>query len=281
MKYDARHWARSFIDQLGAAQEQSGAPDSERVEELLKRLRAAVASQKRIALFLDYDGTLREIERDPSAAKPNAGVRELLEALRDRPNLGVTLISGRTSDDLDAWLGEYPFALIAEHGAAVRRAGTKEWERLDRGVSYAWMNEVLKILRLYEQSTPGSFVEEKETSLVWHYRTTDPEFGAWKAHQLAAELGALVANEPVEIRQGRKIIEATAATISKGEAVRRLLTKHRYDLVLCAGDDQTDESMFELEAPNLVSIKVGQKPSRAQHRIKNPAAFRKFLRDAL
>jgi len=90
-----------------------------------------------------------------------------------------------------------------------------------------------------------------------------------------------MANEPVEIRQGRKIIEASAANVSKGAAVRRLLKEHRCDLVLCAGDDQTDESMFELEAPNLISIKVGQKPSRAQYRIANPAAFRKFLRSVL
>ncbi|MEO8439125.1 MAG: bifunctional alpha,alpha-trehalose-phosphate synthase (UDP-forming)/trehalose-phosphatase [Spartobacteria bacterium] len=281
LKYDARHWARSFIDQLATAREDAAPPDGGRIEDLAHQLREAVAAQKRIALFLDYDGTLREIVRDPSAAKPNEGVRELLATLRDRPNLDVTLISGRTSDDLDAWLGEYSFNLIAEHGAALRPAGTSEWKRLDGGVSYAWKEEMLRILRLYEQSTPGSFVEEKKTSLVWHYRNTDPEFGSWKAHQLAVELGALMANEPVEIRHGRKIIEASAATISKGAAVRRLLQEKHYDLALCAGDDQTDESMFELNLPNLISIKVGSNPSRAEYRLRDPAEFREFLQDTL
>jgi trehalose 6-phosphate synthase/phosphatase len=281
LKYDARHWARTFIDQLRAVREEAGAADGEQIEELKSRLRAAAAERKRIALFLDYDGTLREIERDPQAAKPNEGVQKLLEALSDRPGLDVTLISGRTSDDLEAWLGEYPFALIAEHGAAVRRSGTRQWERLDNGVSYAWKEDMLKILRLYEESTPGSFVEEKKTSIVWHYRNTDPEFGAWKAHQLAVELGAIMANEPVEIRHGRKIIEASAATISKGAAVRRLLKEIKYDLVLCAGDDQTDESMFELKLPHLISIKVGPNPSRAKYRLPNPEAFRKFLLQTL
>ncbi len=281
LKYDAQHWARSFIDALVRSRDEAGLPTANRIDELRERLRQAVRTQKRIGLFLDYDGTLREIEREPQAAKPNAGVRRLLEALRHRPNLGVTLISGRTSNDLEAWLGEYPFALIAEHGAALRRAATHEWERLDQGVSYAWKEPTLKILRIYEDSTPGSLVEEKKTSLVWHYRNTDPEFGAWKAHQLAVELGALMANQPVEIRHGRKIIEASAATISKGAAVKRLLETHHFDLVVCAGDDQTDESMFELEVPNLISIKVGPNPSRAQYRFSNPPEFRKFLREAL
>ncbi len=277
LKYDARHWARSFIDQLSASREDTAPPDGERIEDLAHQLREAVAAQKRIALFLDYDGTLREIVRDPNAAKPNEGVRELLDTLRDRPNLDVTLISGRTSEDLDSWLGDYPFNLIAEHGAALRPAGAREWERLDAGVSYAWKEEMLHILRLYEQSTPGSFVEEKKTSLVWHYRNTDPEFGTWKAHQLAVELGAIMANEPVEIRHGRKIIEASAATISKGAAVRRLLQEKHYDLALCAGDDQTDESMFELKLPNLISLKIGPNPSRAKYRLRNPVEFREFL----
>jgi trehalose 6-phosphate synthase/phosphatase len=124
-------------------------------------------------------------------------------------------------------------------------------------------------------------VEEKETSLVWHYRNTDPEFGAWKAHQLSVELGAVMESESVAIRHGRKIIEASAANISKGEAVRRLLGEQAHDLALCAGDDQTDESMFELAEPNLITIKVGPKPSRAQYRVVNPTAFRRFLHDAL
>ena len=149
-----------------------------------------------------------------------------------------------------------------------------------RNVNLAWKDELRGVLQLYEQSTPGSFVEEKRTSLVWHYRKTDPEFGSWKAHQLVDELGAMMANEPVTIRHGRKIVEATAAQISKGRAVRSLAEEKSYALIMCAGDDSTDESMFEMELPNLVSIKVGREPSRAHYRLRDPAMFRNFLADA-
>jgi trehalose 6-phosphate synthase/phosphatase len=250
-------------------------------ENAAELLREALAERKRVALFLDYDGTLREIERDPRAAKPTDETYELLDLLQQQENVDVTIISGRTSDDLMAWFGERDIGLIAEHGAAVRRLGTRDWEQLDRNVSYRWKDEIRHVLRLYEQSTPGSSVEEKRTSLVWHHRKTDPEFGTWKANQLMHELGTMLANQPVKIRHGRKIVEVTAEQVSKGGAVRRMLSERRYDLMLVAGDDLTDESMFEIEAPGFISIKIGLEPSRARYHLRDPATFRQFLRDAI
>ncbi|MGE5611183.1 MAG: bifunctional alpha,alpha-trehalose-phosphate synthase (UDP-forming)/trehalose-phosphatase [Bacillota bacterium] len=277
LMWDAQNWARSFIHDLASRSEPS--PAGQDIAAARTRLATAISSGQRVAFFLDYDGTLREIEREPAAAKPHADVHALLERLRQCRNVDVTIISGRTSDDLDAWLGSYPFGLIAEHGASLRRPGHQNWERLDQNVSYAWKQDLLKILRLYEASTPGSFVEEKRTSLVWHYRRADPEFGQWKAKSLVEELTTVTANEPVHIRHGRKIVEISSIQVSKGAAVRRELEESHYDLILVAGDDQTDESMFELELPNLISIKVGDGNTLAQFTLPSPAAFRRFLRD--
>lgn len=279
MKYDAQHWARSFIQQLNAADAtQSRSSDDPR--HAAGQLAEAVAAEKRIALLLDYDGTLREIEREPRAAKPTDEIRSLLAQLRQHEHIDLTIISGRTPHDLETWFGMSDIALIAEHGATVRRRGSSEWEQWDRDMSYGWKDEIRELLRLYEQSTPGSSVEEKRTSLVWHHRKTDPEFGTWKANQLTHELGTMLANEPVKIRHGRKIVEVTSSAVSKGAAIRRLMHESNYDLVLCAGDDQTDESMFEIDAPNLIAIKVGAEPSRARYRLRDPAALRKFLAHA-
>ncbi|CAN5550687.1 bifunctional alpha,alpha-trehalose-phosphate synthase (UDP-forming)/trehalose-phosphatase [soil metagenome] len=276
MEFDAQHWARTFIQQLGTV-ESGAAAAPEPIEHAAEQLRTAIATHQRVALFLDYDGTLREIEREPRAAKPTAEIRSLIERIAQHSHVTLTIISGRAREDLAAWFETPASGLIAEHGATFRRAGSSEWEDRDRDVNYSWKEEIRHLLRLYEQSTPGSFLEEKRTSLVWHYRKTDPEFGTWKANQLAHELGTMMANEPVKIRQGRKIVEVTAAEISKGGAVRRLMHEQNYDLVLCAGDDQTDESMFEIEGPNVLSIKVGAEPSRAHYRLRDPAAFRAFL----
>jgi trehalose 6-phosphate synthase/phosphatase len=187
-------------------------------------------------------------------------------------------ISGRSQEDMEVFLGGHPFRLIAEHGASLRGPGKKEWERLDRNVNYAWKEELLTILRLYEQATPGSTIEEKHSSIVWHYRKADEDFGAWKAKQLTEELSALTANYPIKVRPGKRVVEVTAAENNKGAAVVRVLEQNdNYEVALCAGDDLTDESMFELTRPRLLTIKVGIGPTQARFRISDPATFRQFL----
>jgi trehalose 6-phosphate synthase/phosphatase len=121
-------------------------------------------------------------------------------------------------------------------------------------------------------------IEEKHSSIVWHYRKADEEFGAWKANQLTEELSALTANHPVKVRFGKKMVEVTVAENNKGAAVARVLEQNdNYDVALCAGDDLTDESMFELSRPRLLTIKVGIGPTQARFRVSDPATFRQFL----
>jgi trehalose 6-phosphate synthase/phosphatase len=280
MTFDAAAWAKTFIDDLNRVE--TAVRETGRTEEAVRQIRAALAAGKRVGLFLDYDGTLREIEREPQAAFPNAAVRDLLARLRGHEGLDVTIISGRKPADLEAWLGGYGFGLIAEHGAEIRRPGSAEWEQLDRSVSYAWKEPIARVLQLHEQSTPGSFLEDKRTSLVWHYRKADPEFGEWKAKQVAEELASLIANDPLEVRHGKKIVEVTSTEVNKGAAVRRIVDEvGGYDMIVVAGDDVTDESMFRLDLPDMISIKVGWEETHAQYRVGSPAEFRRLLAAAV
>ena len=280
MRLDSGRWAESFIVDL-ASRDISSA-HAHPAGQAAQRLRDALSRGRRVALFLDYDGTLREIERDPAAATPNAPVRMVLDGLAKRSDVDVTIISGRTPADLDSFLTGYDFGLIAEHGAAVRRPHSRKWEQADRNVTYGWKEDVLKVLKLYQESTPGSSIEDKRTSLVWHYRRADPEFGEWKARQLATDLSAMLSNEPVNVRQGRKIVEVTATQVNKGAAVMRFLEGRQYDLVVVAGDDTTDESMFRLDLANLISIRVGDAgDSHAQYSVPSPRVMRRFLESAV
>jgi trehalose-phosphatase len=106
------------------------------------------------------------------------------------------------------------------------------------------------------------------------------EFGTWKANQLAEDLSALTANHPIKIRHGKKMIEVTASENNKGAAVTRVLAENdNYGAILCVGDDLTDESMFELNIPHLLTIKVGAGPTQARFRVKNPPTFRRLLNE--
>jgi trehalose 6-phosphate synthase/phosphatase len=280
IRYDAKHWARSFIADLATDSDADTGTGKTNIKEARDQINQAIEKGEKIALFLDYDGTLREIEVKPSAATPNPAIESLLNRLSQQPNVDVTILSGRSEADLEAFFGKFPFRLIAEHGASWRQPGQKEWERLDRNLKYTWKDKLLPILRVYEQTTPGSLIEEKPSSIVWHYRRADEEFGEWKANRLTQELAALAANQPIKVRHGKKMVEVTAAENNKGAAVMRVLEQFSdYGIAICAGDDLTDESMFELTLPRLITIKVGPGQTQARFRISDPAAFRQFLGD--
>ena len=283
MRLDAGHWAKTFLDDLGAATARRatpGAPGS--LSDAFEQVSQVLASEGTIGWFLDYDGTLRGFEQDPLTARPDAELLGLLRNLAAHPGCEVTLISGRSPADLEDFFGEQPFGLIAEHGANRKLPGSARWEGLDESVDYVWKDEVRRVFRLYEETVPGSSVEEKRTSLVWHYRGAEDGFGVWKANQLTEELGAMVSDAPVQVRHGSKIVEVVSSRTNKGEAVRQDLLGKDYRLVVCAGDDRTDESMFELDGSDrLLSVKVGEGATRARYRVAGPAAFREFLRRVL
>jgi trehalose 6-phosphate synthase/phosphatase len=277
-RYDARHWSRTFIQDLVSTAVDESPTGAESIQEFFQQLASLVATDKRIALFLDYDGTLREIEREPDAATPTKAVISLLDHLGRKPNLEVTILSGRSQSDLEGFLGNQPIRLVAEHGAAWRLPGSKEWERLDKNLNYSWKEKLLPILCNYRQSTPGSSIEEKHSSIVWHYRKADEEFGAWKANRLTQELAALTANHPIKVLHGKKLVEVSALENNKGAVAQRVIEQDGpFGAVCCAGDDLTDETMFELQIPNLFSIKVGPGRTQARFRVSDPEAFRRLL----
>jgi trehalose 6-phosphate synthase/phosphatase len=275
LHYNADYWANSFLNALDSVVTQPDEPIEMAVaeQELTKRIENA----QRVAFFLDYDGTLREFEDEPHKAYPHDELISLLDDLAKSKNIDVAVISGRKQNDLENWMGHYPFSLIAEHGNTYRMKGTREWKNLSTSTDMRWKTRVNEVLEHYVGSTPGSFVEEKASALVWHYRRSDPEFGQWKAQQLMSEVYDMVSNLPVEIHLGKKIVEVSSIHVNKKAAVQHCIHGVPYDLVLCAGDDQTDEGMFQTNHENLFSIKVGEGDTHANYRIKGPAEMRALL----
>lgn len=267
---NAQRWATRFLGDLCASVEPSGCSGSRATveAELVDGFRTASST----ACFLDYDGTLRSFERTPEAASPTDRIRQVINRLSSAPNIDLFLVSGRSRENLMEWFGEFSLTLIAEHGAVFREPQSKQWGALVDAVDLSWKPAILDIVREFALSTPGSAVEEKSTSIVWHYRKCDPEFGVWKAQELMAMLCDLASNLPVEVQQGHAIVEVTSNQFNKGQAVRYFTEDSTHDLVLCIGDDTTDENMFKCEDPRLYSVKVGQGPTAAMRRLSNTDA---------
>jgi trehalose 6-phosphate synthase/phosphatase len=276
LKYDARHWAQSFIRDLNTA-----IPSEDLPVKTMKLTPDAVLpliTSRNIAFFLDYDGTLAELKRKPADAVPNHEIKKLFNNLQAHPGLDVYLISGRKRDDMDQWFAEWDFNFVAEHGYYHKLRNSVDWVVFDTQADLSWKKQIIDVLQFYTGMTPGSSIEEKTSSVVWHYRNSDPEFGTWKANQLVAELYEMLSNMPVVIHHGKKIVEVSSMQVNKGIALEHFVFENNYDAVLCAGDDETDENMFRLNDDRIISVKVGNEAdTAARYRVANPRDFRNFL----
>ncbi|HNQ33188.1 MAG TPA: trehalose-phosphatase, partial [Methanoculleus sp.] len=219
------------------------------------------AAQDRL-LLLDYDGTLVPFAAKPQKAVPGETTREVLDVLSRVPGNEVVVISGRDRYTLDAWFRGMDIGLIAEHGVWTKeRSG--EW-RMHEGLSSDWKEEIYPLLELYTDRTPGAFIEEKDFSLVWHYRRTEPILGAQRAKDLKDDLLHLTSNLNVGVMEGNKVIEIKNTVVDKGRAALNWVSQHAWDFILAIGDDRTDEDLFAAMPPDAYSIKVGLAPSRAR-----------------
>ncbi|KAI8391219.1 glycosyltransferase family 20-domain-containing protein [Radiomyces spectabilis] len=250
ISHTAEFWAHSFVKQLvDCSQQQSLRSHSTPALDLDKLVHAYTNAKKRL-LFFDYDGTLTPIVSVPSDAKPAADMLEALRVLCRDPRNEVWVISGRDQATLDEWLGNAVpnLGLSAEHGCYIKSPGEANWTSIVNDVDMSWKQDVTMIFDYYTERTQGSFVEHKKSSITWHYRMADAEYGAFQAKECQSHLeNAIVSRLPVEILVGKKNLEVRPMSINKGEIVKRILTRNAAcELVICAGDDKTDEDMFRM-----------------------------------
>ncbi|OGX87097.1 bifunctional alpha,alpha-trehalose-phosphate synthase (UDP-forming)/trehalose-phosphatase [Hymenobacter glacialis] len=277
-QYDVFAWTRLFMDRLAHSKVKqhtmtTNELDAEATDQLLGDYEAAT----RRLLLLDYDGTLVGFHNNPQRAQPDQELLELLTMLAANPHNRVVIISGRDRDTLQRWLGHLHLDFIAEHGVWLRQAGL-EWH-LFQELRADWKQELRPILELYVRRTAGSFIEEKDYSLVWHFRRADAELGAARARDLINHLNFMTSNAELQVMEGNKVIEIKNAGINKGTAAARWLGMAQPDFVLALGDDRTDEDTFAALPPDAYTVKVGRAPrSLARYSVDNSGEVRKLLR---
>lgn len=242
----------------------------------VKIIDAYKSGTKRLIL-LDYDGTLIRFFDDPQDAAPDKRILDLLSSLAENPLNKIILISGRDAETLDKWFGHLNINIAAEHGLIYKAAGKGHWDDLI-AVKPQWKNKVRKLTQQYEAYVDGSFTEEKEHAIAWHYRTAkDGSIDEHKA-ALSKELTGLNRDNEFDIIFGNKVVEIKSNSGNKGTFVKDLLRKEIFDFVLSIGDDSTDEDMFAvLNEEHHYSIKVGLVPTCADYNLINANVVLSFL----
>lgn len=261
-KQTVNRWASEFINNLISVCNKNTKTNNKEINETNgKRIHDSYKKATRRLLIFDYDGTLSEFKNVPEEAYPEKNLLHFLaKTASDKKNL-IIITSGRDKETLEKWFGELNIDLVAEHGAAYKENGV--WNELIGNV--IWDDEIINILNEFVDKTPGSWTETKKTALVWHFRNVDDWLAVLREQQLINALMAPCNRYNLQMMRGHKILEIKSPIYSKGNEVKRLLSKYSYDFILAMGDDVTDEDMFVAIPKNGYSIKVGGTSANARY----------------
>ena len=266
--YDVKAWADDFLTQLSSIkkkQQKFGVKFLDEMSriELIDTYRKA---DKRLFL-LDYDGTLVPFSSRPEEARPTQQVLQVISQLAESEENDVYIISGRDGEWLEQWFGDLPVNLIAEHGARTKYKNSL-WTS-DVAARNNWKEPIQKVMEVYVRRCAHSFIEEKNYSMVWHYRNADPEQAKLRSMEMISELNEYTGSLDLQILMGNKVVEVRNYGVDKGSAAKKVLANKTYDFIMAVGDDYTDEDIFKALADkkNCFTIKVGAEASFAQYNL--------------
>ena len=265
--YPVQAWSEDFLSDLSSSASSRMAMHKNLLgKPALKKIAAAYKRAKSRLIILDYDGTIQPFHStpSPSVARPSKQLLKTLDILADDPKTVLAIVSGRPKLALDGWFKNHSMVLVADHGGWTRYDG--EWTHID--VDF---EDVKKRIRpLMERSTmrtPGSLIEEKDYALVWHYRNVAHDLAYLRTSELKRELQNELDDAEVTILNGRSVLEVKPAAYNKGDAAAELDALYQPDFILCAGDDYTDEDMFEALPDNSFSIHIGIGETKAKYQL--------------
>ena len=274
-RYSVEKWAKDFMKNLQETKNTRKAFKTiELTQNIKKDLFEKYNSAQRRILYLDYDGTLINFVDKPEDAKPDENLKALIKRLAEQENTRVVLISGRDKETLGKWWKDVPVELISEHGVWLRPVNEK-WE-LSENLNNSWMKTIRPVLETFVDRTPGTFIEEKNFSLAWHFRKADPELGEVRANELSTVLRDMISNHGLSVLQGNKVLEIKNSGVNKGKAANKRLTE-KYDFIFAIGDDWTDEYLFTELPDYATTVKVGINKTDAKYFIDNVAQVRELL----
>jgi trehalose 6-phosphate phosphatase len=196
---------------------------------------------RKIALLLDFDGTLVDIAPTPDAVHVPEDLCGSLARLLDLTDGALAVVSGRPIRDIDAQFSPLKLPVVGGHGAEMRVAD-------DEIVSAVKpLPEALR-RRLAAAATfdPGILIEDKGYSVALHYRRAPAMEARMRAH--IETVCADFPGEPMEMLPGKALFEIKRPGVSKGEGVRALLTHAPFAgrTPVFIGDDETDKTLFAL-----------------------------------
>lgn len=240
-----------------------------------------VKTASQILLFLDYDGTLVPICKEPSLAKLSIEGKKLVRSLSGISWLSIGIISGRSVEEVRKLVGIKDLIYAGNHGFEILfREGV--WVHPEIKSFESDLKRITCELKRSTKGINGILVEDKRVTVSIHYRnlTGKSPGSIFKIVSKVLEPYPGV----FSITRGKKVYEIRPhINWDKGKAVvkiSQLLDFKTKPLKIYIGDDQTDEDVFRVLGKRDISIRVGyKKGSKARYFCKGSGEILRFLEE--
>jgi trehalose 6-phosphate phosphatase len=204
----------------------------------------ARAAGRRVAFFLDYDGTLTPIVNKPELAVLSQTMRTCLEQLCEQHD--VAIVSGRALTDVRRCVGLDTLYYAGNHGLEIVSPGQDDVAYMVGSELRAAMDAMYHHLQTQLGDITGVLIEHKTYTLSVHYRLVDEHDVSRIEHAVKQVISQ---HTDISMHGGKKVFELRATHAwNKGDAVCYLLEKFQHMdatiFPIYVGDDVTDEDAF-------------------------------------
>lgn len=246
----------------------------ERFDDIRKRM-----AGRKVAVFLDYDGTLTPIVARPDLAILAHDMRGIVSHLATLCTVAV--VSGRDLGDVRRLVGLDGLVYAGSHGFDIAGPGGLRIRHQNGAAYEAAVQRAAERLEPAVAGIEGALVEPKRFAVAVHYRQVEPD----QVPAVEAAVDAVL-DEVSELRKthGKKVFELRPRfDWDKGKAVDWLLEALGLNgpevLPFYLGDDTTDEDAFRALRQKGIGILVGPDTSRtaAHYVLASPEEVGRFL----
>lgn len=244
-----------------------------------EEIKKLIKSASHWVLFLDYDGTLVPICKEPSLARLSLETRKVLKDLLKNPFISLGIISGRSLEEIRKMVGIPDLFYAGNHGFEMMFK-KRVWTHPDLKGFSSRLKKIVRAVHSRTRGIKGIIVEDKKFTASIHYRNVTTH----SPGEILAVITEVLApySETLAVSRGKKVFEIRPRIEwDKGKALERLteLLAIRTKLVrIYIGDDQTDEDAFSVLGKEDLSIRVGSKKvSRARYYLRGSGEVITFL----
>ncbi|KAI0016421.1 family 20 glycosyltransferase [Xylariomycetidae sp. FL0641] len=281
------HWFTTFLSQLDHTYEVQHRHDQTSVPRLNLSNLCQMYQQSQNRLFiLDLEGTLIPYGRIDQIIpiNPQRTLGVLNDLVEDTRNT-VFVMSGRRPEELDRLFRLVPnLGLIAENGCFVKPAGKSKWAEIaDRKKVAAWKEAVRNILQYYQERTPGSEIEDRNCSLIFHFKNAeDYAMAERQANDWTSHINESCDKQRVHATQLKDCVVVEPIDWTKETAASQIYDEMKKagegdsvqgppDFLMVIGDGREDEKVFKWanalqqddNLKNAVTVSLGSRNTEA------------------